>query len=210
MSVAFLPKRFRRPMPPSLGFQEFRPDETLARWILDVFVAEDGPLANERYAHLRYADIGCLWTMVPNSRHQRAIAAQAEIMPPMGFGKWSKARAEWQLVQWFDTMPDFLLTFDACYAASADEWSWCALVEHELHHCGQEHDGFGAPKFRRNGTPMFAIQGHDVEEFVGVVERYGATAPDVAALVKAANKGPSVVAASLAHACGTCQARRRK
>ena len=61
------------------------------------------------------------------------------------------------------------------------------------------------PKFsKQTGRPVFAIRGHDVEEFVGVVERYGAEATNVQALVRAANKGPSIAQAAIANACGNC------
>ena len=47
------------------------------------------------------------------------------------------------------------------------------------------------------------MRGHDVEEFVGVVRRYGAS-PDVQALVDAANKPAEVGKLNISRACGTC------
>ena len=47
------------------------------------------------------------------------------------------------------------------------------------------------------------MQGHDVEEFVGVVRRYGMS-EDVRKLVNAANKNPEISKLDVAHACGTC------
>lgn len=207
--VLRLPKRFTRPVAPDLDPEEFRPAPELEAWARAVFIDETGPLANPRYEHLRDARLGFLWTMVPNSRGYRMILAQAELMPPMAMGKWQKARAEHQVSTWFDGLPDFLLTFDANYARMVDDASFCALVEHELHHCGQQIGADGAPKFRQDGSPAFAIHGHDIEEFIGVVERYGAVAAGVEALVKAAQGGPSVGQAAIAAACGTCHARRR-
>jgi len=50
-------------------------------------------------------------------------------------------------------------------------------LEHELYHIVQSVDEFGAPKFNRDtGMPTLTLRGHDVEEFVGVVRRYGARA----------------------------------
>nr|WP_271894430.1 putative metallopeptidase [Phyllobacterium sp. IY22] len=47
-------------------------------------------------------------------------------------------------------------------------------MEHELYHAGQDRDSFGAPKFRKStGLPVFILRGHDIEEFIGVVRRYG-------------------------------------
>ncbi|WP_275593268.1 putative metallopeptidase [Rhizobium gallicum] len=87
-------------------------------------------------------------------------------------------------------MPHFLLTFDAHYASTCSDAEFCALVEHELYHAGQERDAFGAPKFRRDGSPAFGLRGHDVEEFVGVVRRYGADAAGIRAIVDAPTGHP--------------------
>jgi hypothetical protein len=106
--------------------------------------------------------------------------------------------------EWFGAMPDFLLTFSAPAAHDMDDASFCALVEHELYHCAQKMDQYGMPKFKEDGSPSFAIRGHDVEEFVGVVARYGAIDPGVAAMVEVAGRQPLMRAASIAGACGTC------
>jgi hypothetical protein len=47
------------------------------------------------------------------------------------------------------------------------------------------------------------IKGHDVEEFVGVVRRYGPGA-DVQRLIDAAKAPPEVAKLNIARACGTC------
>lgn len=208
--VLALPRRLARPLPPGdLGPEEFRPAPELETWAREVFITEGGLLRNERYEPLINAEIGMLWTSMGNSRGGRSIVGQAEIMPPMAMGKWQKGRAVWQMYQWFDGLPDFVITFDAGYCDSVDDASFCALVEHELHHCGQEVDQYGMPRFRQDGSPKFGIIGHDVEEFVGVVARYGMAATGVTALVEAANRGPTIAAASIAQVCGTCQTRRR-
>lgn len=66
---------------------------------------------------------------------------------------------------------------------------------------------FGQPKFRRSGLPAFAIKGHDVEQFVGVVRRYGADATGVREMVDAAKAAPEIANVSIAQACGTCRLR---
>jgi ribosomal protein S27AE len=110
-----------------------------------------------------------------------------------------------QLLGWFGMAPDFVLTFDAHYCASCSDAEFMALVEHELYHCGQQRDEFGGLKFRKSGLPVFAMRGHDVQEFVGVVRRYGADAAGVRELVEAAKKEPEVSAVRVAQVCGTCQ-----
>lgn len=197
-----------RPMPPadllSDVRERFEPAPDLRDWIEDMFLAEDGELSNSDHAHLADAELGVLWTNCPNSRAMRIVIGQAEIMPPMAMGKWQRSRATTQVEEWFGVLPDFLLTFFAPAAATMDDASFCALVEHELYHCGQDRDQYGAPKFTRDGAPKFAIRGHDVEEFVGVVARYGAIDPAVSAMVAVANARPSIAAANIAGACGTC------
>jgi hypothetical protein len=119
-------------------------------------------------------------------------------------GKWLRARIEQQLLDWFGEVPDFLITIDAQYAAVCSDIDLAALIDHELNHCVQDTDQYGMPKFSKTtGRPSFTIQGHDVEEFVSVVRRFGA-GPDVQALVDAANGKPEVGVASVAKACGTC------
>lgn len=202
-----------RPVPPPVLFQPmtpaaFVPATDLAEWMLATFVAEDAPLLNEDHAHLRFANIGALWTNVGNSRQMRRIVGQCELGEPKAMqGKWAKARQEVQIVEWFGDVPDFILTFDAYYADQCGDDEFCALVEHELYHAGQERDGFGQPKFTKEGRPKFAMRGHDVEEFVGVVRRYGASAAGVSDLVEAAKRSPEIAPVKIAQACGTCALR---
>ncbi len=64
-------------------------------------------------------------------------------------------------------------------------------------------DEFGAPKFTQEGMPKLKLRGHDVEEFVGVVRRYGAS-EEVQAVIDAASKPAEVARIDVARACGTC------
>ena len=60
------------------------------------------------------------------------------------------------------------------------------------------------PAFSRDtGLPKLMIKGHDVEEFVGVVRRYGMS-EDVRKLVEVANRAPELSGFDVANACGTC------
>jgi len=182
----------------------FVPAPDVLSWLRDTFLHEAGPLFNPDHAHLRDGKLGVLWTNCDNSRNMRSVIGQAELMPPMAMGKWQRSRAIQQVEEWFGAMPDFLLTFSAPAAHDMDDASFCALVEHELYHCAQKMDQYGMPKFKEDGSPSFAIRGHDVEEFVGVVARYGAIDPGVAAMVEVAGRQPLMRAASIAGACGTC------
>lgn len=179
------------------------------QWFRDVIFDAAGPLHNEDHVHLVDAYIGVLWTTAGNSRLGQRIIGQAEFGDPQGsMGKWAKARARQQVDGWFGSIPDFIMTLDAFYCAECSDSEFCALVEHELYHMAQATDPFGMPKFKKNGRPMFAMRGHDVEEFVGVVRRYGATTCGVGALVDAAKRPPEIAPVRIGQACGTCQSRR--
>jgi hypothetical protein len=184
----------------------FVPAPDLVQWISATFLEEGAALENPEHIHLRDATIGALWTSVGNSRRGRQVIGQCEIGKPTGtMGKWSRARAEQQITEWFGCIPDFILTFDAGYADSCSDARFMALVEHELYHAGQDTDEFGMPRFRKDsGMPAFCLKGHDIEEFVGVVRRYGADAAGVTAMIEAAKEGPTVAAAEIDFACGNC------
>lgn len=198
----------RRPFPPDEALQPwppvFLPSADLERWTRSTFIAETAQLANPDHAHLQQADIGFLWTNAPNERRGRLILGMCQLMPPSG-DKWSAGRAIHQVEEWFGDVPDFLITIYAPRAQDMDDPSFMALVEHELYHAAQATDAFGQPKFsKRTGLPVYAMRGHDIEEFVGVVARYGADATNVREMVSAANKGPSIAPAAIASACGNC------
>jgi hypothetical protein len=183
--------------------QDFEPDRDAWEWIRATFLEQTSPLHNPEHAHLRFAHVGILWTNVGNSRQMRRILGQAE-MPMARGGKWAKARHDLQLREWFGSVPDFVITLDAPFCAEADDASFCALVEHELMHCAQRRNPYGAPLFSRStGKPIFGIRGHDVEEFVGIVRRYGAIDGGVLALAAAAREKPLIDLAKIATVCGT-------
>jgi hypothetical protein len=198
--------------PPSLieivgdhAIDRFEPASDLRDWIIDTFIKGVGPLVNPEHAHLSDAHIGFLWTNCYNEKQMRVVLGQTEIMPPMAMGKWQRARAVQQIEEWFGgAMPDFLITFSAPACDGMNDASFCALVEHELYHCAQALDAFGMPKFNKEGQPVYAIRGHDVEEFVGVVRRYGAAASGVQPMIDAGNARPLIAGAEIDGICGTC------
>ncbi len=198
----------QRPYPPAAIVADvlprFEPAPDLAHWARVQFISEVSALHNPDHAHLADASIDFLWTNVSNSRGGRTILGQCEKMPPMAMGKWQRERAKLQIAEWFRGEPDFLITISAQAAMMCDDASFMALIEHELYHAGQETDAYGAPKFRQDGSPAFAIRGHDIEEFTGVIRRYGTAATGLEEAVRAANKGPEIAESSIARACGTC------
>lgn len=203
----------RRPMPPVavlslesvMAGTTFAAGAELLEWIEAAFIADDGPLSDDRFAHLRDAHIGCLWAAVECNVQGKRRIGQAEIpRAPQGVNAWGRARWEMQLVQWFGKLPDFVLTFDAVWANEAEDRDWCSVVDHELRHCVQATDEFGSPKFHKDGRPVFGIKGHDVEEFRATVERFGieATGPEAMDFVIAAARGHELNDTRIAQACG--------
>ncbi|MDF7627707.1 putative metallopeptidase [Erwiniaceae bacterium L1_55_4] len=197
-----------RPCPPVEFVREFAPYIKLTpatgvhEWVIEQIISEDGVLHNPDHLHLLEADIAFLWAATAFTKQGRTVLGQAEEVM-MRAGGWQKARMEQQLYEWFDHKPDFIITLAGDFCSQCSDLEFCALVEHELYHIAQATDEFGAPKFTRDGDPKLCLRGHDVEEFTGVVRRYGASA-DVQELIEAAARPAEVANINIARACGTC------
>ncbi|MCF7771223.1 hypothetical protein K2W61_26515 [Achromobacter pulmonis] len=172
------------------------------KWVERVILAVDGFLHNPDHAHLVDADLAFLWASSGFQKAGRVVLGQAEQVM-FRAGGWQKARQEQQMIEWFGRVPAFLITLAADYCATCSDAEFCALVEHELYHIGHAPDPYGAPAFDKAGRPKLRIIGHDVEEFVGVVARYGPSA-DVQRLAAAASSAPAVPRLDVARACGCC------
>lgn len=178
------------------------PAPELADWVNTTILANDGPLHNPDHAHLLDADLCFMWASSAFIKQGRTVVGQAEQVMFRASG-WQKARQEQQMIEWFGRVPAFLITLAADYCEQASDAEFCSLIEHELYHVAHALDEFGAPKFGKDGMPKLTLRGHDVEEFVGVVRRYGAT-PEVARMVEAAKHPAEVGNINIARACGTC------
>ncbi|WP_106804549.1 putative metallopeptidase [Pseudomonas sp. S5D5] len=200
-----------RPYPPSsllelADLSEFcirlTPAPEVWEWLQAQILADTGSIHNEDHAHLLDADIRVMWASSSFNKQGRTVLGQAEQVA-FRAGGWQKARMEQQMRDWFGDVPAFIITLAADFCAQCSDTDFCALVEHELYHIAQARDGYGQPKFTQEGLPKLEMRGHDVEEFVGVVRRYGAS-PDVQVLVDAANKPAEVGKLNISRACGTC------
>ncbi len=178
------------------------PAPELRDWVMEVFIREGARLFNPDHAHLAEADLEFMWASAAYRKAGRLVLGQAEQVM-FRAGGWQRARGEQQMGEWFGRVPEFLITLAADYCAICTDAEFCALVEHELYHVAHAVDGFGAPRFTEAGLPKLTLRGHDVEEFVGVVRRYGPS-PDVQRLIEAASCPPEVGATNIARACGTC------
>jgi hypothetical protein len=182
------------------------PDEALNTFIEATFLNDKSYLFNIEHIHLLAANIGFLWTNAPNKRKMKRIVGEAE-MPGFKGGAWQKARQELQLEEWFGLVPDFVITLSSDFRFECSDLEFLALLEHELYHCGQRLSDYGVPKFSKiTGKPLFGMRGHDVEEFIGVVRRYGveAVSQDGVDFVAVANSKPLIGAAKIKKLCGTC------
>lgn len=201
-----------RPLPSTSFVAEFAPYIRLIpakgvyEWVQEQIIADGGHLHNSDHFHLADADIAFMWASSAFAKKGRSVLGQAEEVA-FRAGGWQKARMEQQMYEWFGRIPKFIITLAADYCSQCSDLEFCALVEHELYHIAQATDEFGAPKFNRDtGQPVLTLRGHDVEEFVGVVRRYGASR-DVQELVDAANQPAEVAHLDIARACGTCMLR---
>lgn len=198
-----------RPRPPQIFADpmnsRFAPADDMFDWIQKNFVNDSGAIHNQDHAHLENADIAFLWAPGSFKKQGRVVIGQCEQVT-FRCGPWQKWRQEQQMIDWFGRVPSFLIMLDAIYCLECSDDEFCALVEHELYHIEQEIDQWGAPAFNKLGMPKLNIRGHDVEEFVGIVKRYGVGHPEgrLAQLVAAANGTPEVAKINIARACGTC------
>ncbi|MCI1836951.1 MAG: hypothetical protein LKI62_09735 [Achromobacter ruhlandii] len=190
-----------RPTPPA-GFESFAPAPDLLAWVEATIFTPGRLLHNPDHAHLVGADLAFLWASTGFQKAGRTVLGQAEQVM-FRTGGWQKARLEQQMIEWFGRVPAFLITLAADYCATCSDAEFCALVEHELYHIGHAPDPYGAPAFDKAGRPKLRIVGHDVEEFVGVVARYGPS-EDVRRLAAAAGAAPAVPRLNIARACSCC------
>ncbi|WP_368927944.1 putative metallopeptidase [Citrobacter freundii] len=201
-----------RPFPPVnftgenwLPYTRIIPASEIGEWVNQHIISEEGRLHNSDHSHLLGADVAFMWASGSFAKKGRYVLGQAEQVM-LRAGGWQKARMEQQMHEWFGRIPKFIITLAADYCSQCSDLEFCALIEHELYHICQATDEFGAPKFTQEGQPKLKLRGHDVEEFVGVVRRYGASR-DVQEMIDATNQPAEVAHLDIARACGTCMLR---
>ncbi len=100
-----------------------------------------------------------MWAKGRFKKQGRYVVGQAEKIMINANG-WKKERQEEQFYQWFNALPEYLITIDATYANKANDIDFCALIEHELYHIAHKKDKYGVPSYNREtGKPNLAIQG---------------------------------------------------
>ena len=146
-----------------------------------------------------------MWASTAFEKKGRTVLGQCEQVM-LRAGGWQKVRLEQQFRDWFGRVPKFLITIAADYSAECSDTDFACLVEHELYHIAQAVDIDGELKFNDEGMPVLTMRGHDVSEFIDIVDRYGVgnSDSDLSKLVEAAKTKPKVSQSSIARACGTC------
>ncbi|XZT15431.1 putative metallopeptidase [Acinetobacter baumannii] len=199
-----------RPIPPEwlfeIGTPNFAPAPELWEWIGKVFLDPKSKLFNADHLHLRslrYPDIAVMWARSGFKKQGRQVIGTTEKVM-INAGGWKKERQEEQYFQWFRCIPEYLITFDASYSRIASDVNFCALLEHELYHIGVERDSDGEIIYSdHTGLPKHYLAGHDVEEFIGVVKRWGAN-DSVKRLIEVAKNPPFVSDLDISKCCGNC------
>ncbi|HHQ1838521.1 TPA: putative metallopeptidase [Acinetobacter baumannii] len=185
------------------------PAPDLMNWVIANFLTIGGPLHNPDHDHIAELIHGneqflaFAWASSACMVKKRMILGQCEKVM-FNQGGWKKARQEQQMRDWFGYVPAYLITIDASYCDQATDRDFCALIEHELYHIGVERDEDGDPLISEmTGLPKHYLAGHDVEEFVGVVKRWGAD-ESVKRLIEVAKQAPFVSDVNISKCCGTC------
>ena len=206
-----------RPFPPQDLIDKAEEDEAirlapapdLMSWVITNFLTIGGPLHNPDHDHIaellhdNEVFLACAWASSACVAKKRMVLGQCEKVM-FNQGGWKKARQEQQMRDWFGYVPVYLITIDASYCDQATDRDFCALIEHELYHIGVERDGDGEPLYSDlTGLPKHYLAGHDVEEFVGVVKRWGAD-ESVKRLIEVAKQAPFVSDVNISKCCGTC------
>ena len=163
-----------RPVPPN-DMPSFLAAPEIHEWLKDTILNSDHEWFNRDHQHLldyEFHEISFLWAQGEYIKQGKQILGQCEKVMMMA-GGWKKARQEMWFEDTLGAVPDYLITLDANYCRDCTDAEFAALVEHELYHIVHKTDMFGDPAFRADGKPALEITSHDVEEFFGVVRRYG-------------------------------------
>lgn len=139
----------------------------------------------KEFAHLKDGEavIAFLMDTEEEHRHGKRILGTAHLPEVQGR---LRGVFTWAIQRTLGIDPDFIITLDMNYWEQADANMRDILVFHELSHCVQKLDRDGEPRFDEDGSPVWGIKGHDVEEFVSTVARYGAYSEDIRLFISAA------------------------
>lgn len=183
------------------GKRHFWPNPELEEWIRYAFI-DSGPLTNPDHQHLQHASIGFLMAGVQQVVGGQRWLGSCQLGDPGG-RPWNRAQRFQQIEDWFNGIPDFIITLDASFLMDCDNVAACAVIEHELYHAGHKKDQWGSPVYdKKTDAPIYWIKPHDVEAHIGEVARYGAWSMSLMDLEKALRDGPKIGRVQLDGICG--------
>ncbi len=107
-------------------------------------------LVQEIHEHLREAEFSYLLTSRPMNRAGKTLAG--------------KARKVSGVLHYY-TQSDFLIIVSNDFWQEAADTDRRALLDHELCHCSVEYD--------KEGGRQWTLKGHDIEEFIAIIDRRG-------------------------------------
>lgn len=206
-----------RPFPPTALLDRAEAEETiclapapdLKEWVMKNFLTLSGPLHNPDHDHIaellddRESFLAFAWASSAFKSKQAFVLGQCEKVM-FNQGGWKKVRQEQQMRDWFGYVPTYLITIDASFCDEANDSEFCALIEHELYHIGVMRDDDGEIIYSdHTDLPKHYLAGHDVEEFIGVVKRWGPS-ESVKRLVEVAKNPPFVSERDISKCCGNC------
>jgi len=163
-----------RPKPPD-EIPSFLAAPEVYEWLHSTILNTEHEWYNDDHKHLldyRVNEIAFLWAQGGYMKKNKWVLGECEKVMMMA-GGWKRERQEMWFKDTLGAVPDYLITLDASYCRDCTDAEFAALVEHELYHISHKTDMFGDPAFTKDGKPALEITSHDVEEFFGVVRRYG-------------------------------------
>ena len=110
------------------------------------------------------------WVEEPNVKFLMLMADESQYL-----GKCSKATGKWKYL----TNMDYIVEVWNCFWDSADQHDREALLMHELMHIESAE--------KKDGSLVWKIRKHDVEEFLDVTKRYGLWSPPLIEIGKIIN-----------------------
>jgi hypothetical protein len=178
-------------------------DEDSLSALHSFFVPEDGDLdprpiagrlvANRpEFSSLKHGEAVIMFLMRADPQEKQGRQILGQMMLPQFQGALAKV-GKWLLVQSTGgVLPDFIMVLDNSFWRQATAIQREALVFHELLHAKHATNREGELRFDEDGKPVWAIRGHDLEEFNEVVRTYGAWLPDITGFLAAAREGGAV------------------
>lgn len=139
------------------------------------------------HRHLVDNEIDIDWLMRADEKIKQGRMILGTVYEPKVQGE-LKDLFDFMLDKLLGRIPKFLIILDDRYWEAATPLQREILVFHELSHIRHKLDRYGAPRFDKDGLPVYGLHGHDVEEFTQVVARYGAWNDDIRAFVAAAQE----------------------